>query len=238
MRPLLSPGRLGFRGIGGVAVAVDFANALDLPGASGDYASTPDAVANDVTSDLDVRVRVALDDWTPATSQTLMAKYNISAQRSWLFFLNTVGRLSVVLSTDGTATLTLTANGEPAVSDGGTKWVRFALDTDNGSGSKEISFYQSDNGVDWAQIGTTITDAGTIVLHNSSGKLTAGSFDIDGGGTGLQSAGVLYRAQLLNGINGTVVADFDPTLAVVGEATFVAATGETWTKLGNASFIN
>jgi hypothetical protein len=49
-----------------------------LPGASGDYVSTPDAAALDITGDLDLRVRVAMDDWTPAAESILFEMLSAS----------------------------------------------------------------------------------------------------------------------------------------------------------------
>ena len=46
-------------------------NTLRLPGLSGNYLSTPDTAATSVTGDIDIRVKVALDDWTPSATQTL-----------------------------------------------------------------------------------------------------------------------------------------------------------------------
>ena len=43
-----------------------------LPGVDGNDASTPDSPALGITGDIDIRVRLALDDWSPATVVNLM----------------------------------------------------------------------------------------------------------------------------------------------------------------------
>jgi hypothetical protein len=227
------------RALAGVFARVRFADFIDLPGATGDYASTPDAAANDVTGDLDVRVLVRNDDWSRAASQTLMAKYNINAQRSWQFFLNINGTPSITISADGVNAIGMNADTNPLLTDGALYWLRFTLDVNNGSGGKDAFFYYS-TAIDtpvWNQIGGVVTNAGTITLHNSSGKLTVGSFDVDGGGTGNPLTGKIHKAELRSGINGSIVAHFDASRALVGASSFVAATGETWTKQGNAAFV-
>ena len=90
--------------------------ALNLPGTSGSYASTPDSPAVSVTGDLDLRVRVSMNDWTPDSSQTLIAKQtllvpNTGAQASyaWVMGLDVsglTGKPRLFVSLDGQNYLT------------------------------------------------------------------------------------------------------------------------------------
>jgi hypothetical protein len=50
-------------------------NYLALGGIAGNYASTPDSVANSITGDIDIRTKVALADWTPAVANVLPVLY-------------------------------------------------------------------------------------------------------------------------------------------------------------------
>ena len=51
----------------------DGENYVYLPGVSGNYLSVPDEAALDITGDIDIRVQVAMDDWTPAADQVLVS---------------------------------------------------------------------------------------------------------------------------------------------------------------------
>src|SRR5205807_1447707 len=50
-----------------------------LPGSAGNYLSTPDAAPLHVAGDLDIRAKVALDDWTPANDQWIVGKLDQAA---------------------------------------------------------------------------------------------------------------------------------------------------------------
>src|SRR5690606_13066716 len=98
---------------------------LDLPGVSGNYASTPDSEAVSITGDIDIRVKVAMDDWTPASVQTLVAKIVPPDQESWRFQLLASGAISFVISTDGVNdAVSQASSAATGFSDGTEHWVR------------------------------------------------------------------------------------------------------------------
>ena len=49
-----------------LALAHTGENYLYLPGVSGNNATVPDSAALDLTTEADIQVRIAFDDWTPA----------------------------------------------------------------------------------------------------------------------------------------------------------------------------
>lgn len=209
--------------------------ALSLPGTASNYASTPDSAANSITGDIDFRVKVAPDDWTPATYQTLMNKGGNAGTFAFLFRLEiSSGRLFLFTSPDGTALVSATATvAVPGVMDGVSTWVRVTRDVDNGAAGNTTKFYYStDYNADtlsgtWTQIGADVTNAGVTSIFNSSAIVEVGTKT-----TGLQEflSGKIYRAQMFNGIAGTLVAEFNPDARTTAGATsFVSATGETWT---------
>src|SRR5690606_15840714 len=70
-----------------------------LSGASGEYVSTPDAAALDITGDIDIRCKLALDAWVPATHHTLIGKWDSASDNcSYQLAVNTSRRLSFVWS--------------------------------------------------------------------------------------------------------------------------------------------
>ena len=176
-------------------------NVLCLDGVSGNYASAPDSVPLSITEDIDLRERVALDDWTPASATMLLAK-DTSGQRSYTFSVQaTTGLLVVGYSTDGVNLVELTSSVAPTVSDYGTLWVRVTLDVDNGAAGKTATFYTGGSGETptWVQLGTTQTTAGTITIADTTSVLQIGSNFL----TSNRLKGVVYRAQVYAGLTGS-----------------------------------
>jgi len=176
-------------------------NVLCLDGVSGNYASASDSVPLSITEDIDLRERVALDDWTPAAFMMLLAK-DTSGQRSYTFGVQaTTGLLVVGYSTDGVNLVELTSSVAPTVSDYGALWVRVTLDVDNGAAGKTATFYTGGSGETptWVQLGTTQTTAGTITIADTTSVLQIGSNFL----TSNRLKGVVYRAQVYAGLTGS-----------------------------------
>jgi hypothetical protein len=182
-------------------------NCLVLNGASGNYASTPDSAALDITGDIDIRIRLAYDDWTPSGTSRCMGKYAASnGNRSWLFGITSAGLVNILWSPDGINTVSESSTVSPVISDMATAWLRVTLDVDNGAGAYEVIFYTSPDGITWTKLGTTKTGGGTTSINNSPSVVTVGSGDSS------YIAGRVYRAQIYSGINGTLVFDANFTL--------------------------
>jgi hypothetical protein len=214
---------------------------LDLPGASGDYASTPDSAAVSITGDIDIRCYVALDDWTPAANSMLVAKFNEAFNKE-SFFLDilTSSGLQFLWSEDGlvtqTATSSVTLDASAAdTSAGAALHLRATMDVDDGASNSAVRFYWSNDGVVWSQLGVTRTSGSVTSIYDSAALLTLGAGRDSGSLFPL--SGDMYSAQLYDGIDGTLAADFDPTRdASAGDTTFTSSTtGEVWTVNGNAS---
>jgi len=208
-------------------------NYLYLPGVAGNYASTPDSVPNSITGDIDIRVRVALDDWTPAASNVLASKYVPVGNYGFIFrVIATTGGLQLLWTEDGTNSITKTSTASPTVSDGASIWVRVTLDVDNGSTQNEVKFYTAPDSdsepTSWTQLGSTVTTAGTTSIFDSTSPLEVGARNA--GGTEPLS-GKIYRASIYSTIGGTTpVVDFNPSDATDSAASFASqTTGETWT---------
>jgi len=199
-------------------------NYVYLPGVSGNTMSVPDAAALDITGDLDLRARVALDDWTPAGVHYLIGKWT-GGQQSYIFSVETSGALRLLWTTDGSTTIFRTSTAGTGLTDGAVKWVRATLDVDNGASGHDVKFWTSDDGSTWTQLGTTITTAGTTSVFSGTAALAIGSQL-----TGTSAvAGKVYRAQVYNGIGGTLVLDVDTSVITGDVASFTAATGQTVT---------
>ena len=204
-------------------------NYVYLPGVAGNFLSVPDEAALDITGDIDIRVQVALDDWTPAAVNYFAAKMaGGDPQRSWRFGVNTTGTLSLEWYPLGTnaSVIAKFSTVVTNITDGATKWVRVTLDVDNGAAGNDVKFFLSDDGVTWTQLGLTVTTAGTTSIAATSSIVGVGKF----GSPDPSTSGSIYRAQIFNGIDGTPVLDVDCTQIVSGSDTeFTALTGQTVT---------
>lgn|SRR5512139_148895 len=200
-----------------------------LPGASGDYVSTPDAAALDITGDIDLRVRVAMDDWTPAAESTLIAKYTASGnQRSYALAVTAAGALIFRWSEDGTVEKSETSSAATGFTDGSTHWVRATLDADVGGTDATVTFYTSEDGSTWTALGAAQANGATTSIFASTAVLELGA---QTGGTVNRLAGKIFRAQVLSGIGGTSVA---APIASASSNSVTDATPRTWTVNGNA----
>lgn len=204
---------------------------LRLPGGSGNYASTPDAAALDIVGDIDVRAQASFSSWTPATEQTLISKWNTTGdQRSWAFSVLPSGQLRFSWSTSGAAGTVVNAT-STAVTGFQPDLIRFVRATLDVSVA-EVKFYTSDNGAGWTQLGDTVTVAPTSIFSSTAtvnvGARSAGTADV--------MTGLVFTAQIYNGIAGTLVADprFNER---PGATSFADSTTKTWTVNGTAAII-
>jgi len=158
---------------------------LVLTGLASNFASSPDSAALDITGDIDIKVKVAMTDWTPAAQAFILAKYNTTGnQRSWYLSVDTGGTVSLANSSDGTAGALVSGTSTVATgfTDGATKWIRATLDVNNGASQRVYKFYTSDDGTTWTQLGTTVTTAGATSIFNSTTVLETGSFNVGAAG--------------------------------------------------------
>jgi hypothetical protein len=197
----------------------DGTNYLYLPGSTGNFASSPNSAAINITGDIDIRAFIACDDWSSSTGNWLVGKWT-SPNRSFLFLLDTSGRMEFQWSTDG-LNLTNFAISTAAlpIPDGTDFWLRVTLDVDNGAAGNTTTFFISEDGVTWAQLGTPIVAAGVTSIFAGTNPLSIGQL---GPGSGGIFAGKYYRLQIRNGIGGTVVFDADFTTGITsgGQTTF------------------
>ena len=206
-------------------------NDVTMPGTTGNYIDTPDTAALSITGDLDVRVKLSLDNW--GSNVDFFSKWGTTdGNVSWDFYTNTDSKLHFAASVNGHFATLFTADSTAAyaISNGATKWVRATLKANNGAGGADVKFYLSDDGNTWTQLGSTVTFTGTKSIFDSTAPLAA--FGIGGGASG---PGKLYAAEVLNGINGTRVADFEATdLDPTNPSAYTDTVGVPWTFHGSA----
>ena len=200
-----------------------------LPGTAGNYVSTPDAASLDIVGDIDIRARIAPDDWTPASESFIIAKYTTTGnQRSYALTLSATGALMLRWSANGTAVLFETSSTVTGFTNGTTHWVRATLDVDNGAADAAVNFYTSEDGVTWTALGVPQLVGATTSIFASPAVLEIGGRDA---GTAELLAGKFFRGQVLSGIGGTAVAS---PIAAASSGTVTDATPLTWTLNGTA----
>ena len=189
-----------------------------LPGLASNYLSVPDENALDITGDIDIRVRCIFESVTP--SMDLVNKW-VGSNSYALTIVSGVLRLYWfdTASRNASATVTIpTPNTTPL-------WYRATLDVDNGASGRDITFYTSQDGTTWTQLGSTVTQATVTSIAAGTSLVYVGIVNLVGAGLGR-----FHRAQVLNGINGTTVLDVDCDAITSGSATsFTATTGQTVT---------
>lgn len=219
-------------GYGAIYKAVQLAY-LSSPGSNGNYASTPDSAAISIVADIDLRVKVAANDYTPAADNAPLSKWDATGnQRSYFLNITAAGLLQLNWSNDGIASIVKGSTVAIGATDARAIWLRATLDVDNGAAGNDVRFYTSDdydpltNTGTWNQLGATVTTAGVTSIFDSNAVLLVSGLN---GGTANPFAGKVFYAEVRNGINGAIAASFDPRRATNGAASFVSLQGETWT---------
>jgi hypothetical protein len=217
--------------------------ALDLDGAAGARASTPHDASLTAT-DLDLRMLILPDAWAPGpaffangaqillgNTQRLATKWLTAGdQRGFVWHLWGDGHLSLEWTSNGATTAHI-GNSRQHVSAVRPTWVAVTLDT----AANIETHWRWDGPGDppediglWAQV-DSIDLPDPTSLHASTAELALG------GQAGLPSfRGRIYRAELRDGINGTVVANPDFTSQALGTTVFTDGAGREWTLHENA----
>lgn len=190
--------------ISGSSGAYIGANGLVTTGAAAaNYATTSTTVPGwNVTGSIDLVVKVALADWTPAANNALIARYGGGVNDLWRFSVATGGGFQ--LNINGTAYTSTVTN---TLTDGQTYYVRARFIA--GSPDSTIRFYTSSDGSSWTQLGTDRTATAVTALNTS----TASPITVSDLGANIQPTnGTVYRAQFWSGDStsgGTLLFDAD-----------------------------
>lgn len=184
--------------------------------------------ASSITGDLDVRVKLAPDSWTPAANGVIAAKsIGNSGVNTWgwvLYAASSTGLLNLLWSPDGTfaSRITVASSAAPSFTAGQAGWVRVTIDVDDGAGHNVVTFYTSTDGSSWTQLGLTRTQTGTTSIYdNTTIPFTLGNYS----GGGANMLGDVIYAEIRNGIAGTNAVPTDPSTWTVeaGTVTVFAA---------------
>jgi hypothetical protein len=180
-------------------------------GTAGAYVRREVGVGENITGDIDIRVKVALTDWTPATVQALAASWSVGF--NYILWVNVSGQLRFSTYNVST-TVNSTSSVAVGAADGTAKWVRVTNRVSDG----QTVFYTSDDGIVWAQLGTMVTHVQLGDRKYSTPLYyELGSYNT-GGSVGEMAAGTFYFAEFRRGIDGPVVVRFDGSTIVANSA--------------------
>lgn len=209
------------------------------PGVAGNYLSVPDSAPLDITTKLEIVVRVALDNWQAAQIEGFVTKANdvVAGGTERSYFLRASAsasrRLQFLASTDG-ATLPVDRLSDilPAFAGGQMVWTRARYDGNDGAGNNVTTFHYSSSPSEaeplpseWTAAGIS-TFAGVSPIFVGAAPLFIGSDHISRFLAG-RPARVIVRS------NGVTVLDVSEGSADPALTTFVCATGQTVTETGN-----
>ena len=166
-----------------------------------------------LTGTIDVRVKVAMDDWTPANpfgTTILVSEGGGTGAWGWSLGVNSGGVPKMFYSTDGTALSEMAANAVLGFTDGSTNWLRCVFTPNDGAGNRVAKFYKSVDGVAWTQVGTTITTVGAVTLFDA---IAAGSrYQIAEVGTSAFGGYKIYEVDVRDGVAGASIVPILPDL--------------------------
>jgi len=181
------------------------------------YAATADNANVSVTGDIDIRLRIAPNDWTPTSAVELVQK--LPASTAYRFRLETDGALGFYMATGNAKT-----TGFPVGAVDGTKrWVRVTRTQSSGI----VRFYTSTttDGSSWTQLGTDYTfNAGMALGDSTENLVVCANFN-----------GKLYHASVWSGA--TLRARFNPLLlqSLAGYTDTAGAANVGWSMTGTVT---
>ena len=205
---------------------------LLLDGTTNSYAETADNVALDILGDIEITVEYSATSSLLST-QNLLAKWTPAAQQSYRLALLPLFDLAQIhTSTTGANTVTqqLAIPRLPK-----SRALRVTLDVDNGAAGRTARFFTalSLDGPFTEVSGSPVITAGVTTIFNSTGVLRLGAL-----GNGTEAfVGRIHRAELRNGIGGTVVANPDFRNLAQGTTNFTDGAGRNWTLGSTAQVV-
>ena len=189
------------------------------------YYSSPSAAANQIVGDIEIIYSILLEDWTPVTAVSLPGKWDAGGAGN--------GGYTSYIKTDGTivfqgdyvisGSVSATSDDVTGFTDATTGYIKITRVKTTGV----VTFWTSVDGITYVQNGAPKTAAPNEAFKTTSAMVA-------GGKSLVTNPGIirLFSFTVANAIGGSPVVDFNPALATettTNGATFVAATGETWT---------
>jgi hypothetical protein len=199
---------------------------LDLPGTPG-TATAPDVAALDITGAVDMRWE-GETDWYAIGPQMLIGKWGDASQRSYALRLDS-GALYVMASANG---VTTTYYVTPLPQLPRRAALRGTIVITGGVSACRMYWAPTLDGP-WVQFGSA-EGLALASLYNSTAPLRIAPQDLGFSPPRLPVVGRCYRAEIRNGVGGTVVASPDFRGLAAGVTGFTDSAGRVWTVAGGA----
>lgn len=206
-------------------------NCLVLNGAAGNYASAPDSAALSITGDIDIRVRVAANDWTAAASQRLVSKRSSATDVSYDYHITTTGLPSLITSANGSTLRTGQSTAAVPFSDLQGGWLRVTRNATTGDVTHYWAADSASVPSSWTQLGDVVATTAEGIF-NGTQILELGSTHT---GTTTLLSGRIYRVQIYNGIAGTLAFDANFALPAKLATSFTESSSNAATVTINTS---
>jgi hypothetical protein len=205
-------------------------------GVTGNFMSTPNATANQITGDIEIVANIRLDLLTGIDFYCILDK-SLSANYQYILEYNKAdGKLYYSYNVGGSnltkkSTVTLASAGITVSTN---FWVKLTRTSSDGN-VKYYTSLQSEvttlSSLIFTQLGATIAGtSGASTAYNA--KVNIGEYNANGSTVGIENfLGRIYRLTLSNSIGGTPVVDFNPATynASTSQTNWTSATGEVWT---------
>lgn len=204
---------------------------------------TPDSAATSITGDLDVRVDLEIlagstDTWAAGVFD-LASKYeNSDTQRSWLLRVN-AGKVELIwwpLGTTASQRSAVSVSSIPAPTTG-RRAIRATLQVVNGANCTATFYTAPTISGPWTVLGAPVSASPTTAIFDGTAGTRMGA-----AGSGFSSGtpkATYYKAEVRNGISGTIVASPDPSSQPLDPVPFASGSftdtqANTWTPIGSA----
>ena len=196
-------------------------NYVYLSGISGNYFSTPNAAANQITGDIEIIAKINVTNIN--TTQHIVAKRSLITNIGYTLVIGS-SRLNFQFSLNGTTNLLVQSTVNVPFTANQDYWVKATRSATNGN----VEFYTSGDGVIYTQLGTTVASTSGS-MFNSTQVLEIGS---RGTGSSQLLQGKVYYASITNTIGGAPTQIFNPNnyVAATSQSQWTSSTGEVWTR--------
>lgn len=169
---------------------------------------------------MEIIVKATASDWTPASPKALVVNGDHSgpSYHNYVLWITNTGAIFFSRPTGSTAR-TYTSTVATGITDGTAKWIKVSFDVDNGASASEVTFWLSDDGASWTQLGDPVTGVLGAGNNNTwhSLYLYIGQAQY---GNVYPWVGTIHRAIIKDGIDGTTVFDADFSAATEGISSF------------------
>lgn len=188
-------------------------NYVWLPGVSGNYFSTPNAVANIITGNLELTAYNI--NWTGAAS----IRYLISKTDTYSLSITNSDLLTLEYRTGGS---TLSAASTSTISTSFSGSIKVFRNSTTG----DITFYTSTDNINFTQLGAVVSGT-SGVISNLTNSVFVGSYN----STLATWQGSIGRVTIATSLGGIPVVDFNPVNynRSVSQTTWTSTTGEVYT---------